>query len=110
MPGLRRYDVPAGVTANGYKYLAYLPDGVDRATLKARLRTRHGVALAGEVYDTLLCEQPYFTAQGAPPARDFPQARWFAAHHICLPLYPSITPAQQQRTLAALRTELANLC
>ncbi|ONH35213.1 MULTISPECIES: DegT/DnrJ/EryC1/StrS family aminotransferase [Protofrankia] len=110
VPGLRRYDVPAGVTANGYKYLAYLPDGVDRATLKARLRTHHGVALAGEVYDTLLCEQPYFTAQGAPPARDFPQARWFAAHHICLPLYPSITPDQQQRTLAALRTELANLC
>lgn len=112
VPRLRRYAVPAGVSTSGYKYLAFLPDGVDRKTLKARLRTRHGVSLAGEVYDTLLCEQPFFAggqSAAGPGHQSFPQARWFAARHICLPMYPSMTQEQQTRTVEALRSELAQL-
>jgi dTDP-4-amino-4,6-dideoxygalactose transaminase/dienelactone hydrolase len=107
VPALVRYRVPSGVEANGYKYLAYLPDGVRRDDLKKRLRARHRVALAGEVYSTLLHEQPFFADRaGSPGADEYPRARWFADHHIALPLFPSMTTRQQERVVAALRAEL----
>ncbi|WP_424891090.1 DegT/DnrJ/EryC1/StrS family aminotransferase [Streptomyces sp. XH2] len=105
MGGLRPFPVPKASGSNFYKYLAYLGDGVDRAALKARLRERHGVALAGEVYDTLLCDQPFFRGPADAPGA-FPRARWFAGRHVALPLYPSLTEAEQFRVAAALRSEL----
>jgi len=102
--GLRVQPVPANATTSWYKYIAWLPDGTDRAALKDRLRRSHGVALAGEVYDILLCDQPYFA--GIAPATDFPDAGTFAASHICLPLYPELSDARQDRVIAALREEL----
>ncbi|MGA4838623.1 DegT/DnrJ/EryC1/StrS family aminotransferase [Streptomyces sp. G45] len=131
VPHLRAHTVPEGVRGNYYKYLAYLDGPVDRALLKKRLRERHGVALAGEVYDHLLCDQPYFTRTapeagteagtgggteaetgagtrgGAEAEGPFPRARWFARHHIALPLYPTLTRAEQFRVVAALRAELS---
>jgi dTDP-4-amino-4,6-dideoxygalactose transaminase len=82
-----------------------LADDVDRAALKSRLRERHGVRLAGEVYDLLLADQPYFAK--AFEGRAFPAARRFADHHICLPLYPDMTAAEQDRVIAALRQALS---
>ncbi|MVO87172.1 DegT/DnrJ/EryC1/StrS aminotransferase [Streptomyces sp. p1417] len=131
VPGVRAHAVAAEVQSNYYKYLAYLDAPVDRALLKKRLRERHGVSLAGEVYDHLLCDQPYFAAAeaeaGADAARTgagagaeagagagaavvdgpFEQARWFARHHIALPLYPTLTRAEQLRVVEALRGELS---
>ncbi|GHC58410.1 DegT/DnrJ/EryC1/StrS family aminotransferase [Streptomyces flavofungini] len=167
VPGVRAHAVPAAAHSNYYKYLAYLDAPVDRALLKKRLRERHGVSLAGEVYDHLLCDQPYFaagddaeaSARGAGAARasgatvagpgswvadsaaaaagsgtvgsgagtvgsaaeasgpgeasgaavdgPFEQARWFARHHIALPLYPTLTRAEQFRVVEALRGELS---
>ncbi|MEU4799918.1 DegT/DnrJ/EryC1/StrS family aminotransferase [Streptomyces sp. NPDC023327] len=110
VPGIRPHAVPRASGGNFYKYLAYPdPDGpLDRALLKKRLRERHGVALAGEVYDHLLCDHPYF-ASGAHRAAPggFEHARWFARHHVALPLYPSLTEAEQIRVVAALRSELS---
>ncbi|MFI8932994.1 DegT/DnrJ/EryC1/StrS family aminotransferase [Streptomyces sp. NPDC053474] len=109
VPGLRAHAVPSEARSNYYKYLAYPEGPVDRSLLKKRLRERHGVALAGEVYDHLLCDQPYF-ADAAPPADaegPYEQARWFARHHIALPLYPTLTRAEQTRVVAALREELS---
>ncbi|CAM5431248.1 DegT/DnrJ/EryC1/StrS aminotransferase OS=Streptomyces alboniger OX=132473 GN=CP975_30705 PE=3 SV=1 [Streptomyces alboniger] len=117
VPGLRPHALPAGVGGNYYKYLAYVdPEGpLDRALLKKRLRERHGVSLAGEVYDHLLCDHPYFAdhprsaAEAPPPATGGPyeRGRWFARHHIALPLYPSLTEAEQVRVVDALRDELS---
>ncbi|MBM7168581.1 DegT/DnrJ/EryC1/StrS family aminotransferase [Streptomyces sp. G44] len=110
VPGIRPHAVPDGSDSNFYKYLAHLvPDGaLDRTPLKKRLRERHGVSLAGEVYDHLLCDHPYFTRSGRPGRADgpFERARRFARHHIALPLYPSLTEAEQLRVVAALRSEL----
>jgi dTDP-4-amino-4,6-dideoxygalactose transaminase len=105
VPGIKRYHLPQGVESNYYKYMAFLDPDVDRAELKARLRQRHGVALAGEVYDVLLSDQPYFAERFR--GRDFERAQWFAAHHICLPTFPSMTTAEQKHVLHALRTELS---
>lgn len=105
VPRLRPYVVEAGVQSNYYKYLAFLDPEVDRAELKARLRQRHGVALAGEVYDVLLSEQPYYAARGV--AGDFEKARWFARHHVCLPVFPTMSTADQDRVVEALVAELS---
>ncbi|MFH8791471.1 aminotransferase class I/II-fold pyridoxal phosphate-dependent enzyme [Streptomyces sp. NPDC017941] len=129
VPGVRAHTVPADVHSNYYKYLAYPDAPVDRALLKKRLRERHGVSLAGEVYDHLLCDQPYFVsaeatrtdggagagvgagagagAGAAVVGGPFEQARWFARHHIALPLYPTLTRAEQLRVVEALRGELS---
>lgn len=68
-----------------YKYIAVLPDRVDRARLKQRLKAE-GVNLSGGVYDLPLHRQPVFT--GSPAAAGtFPNADAFCKHHICLPIY-----------------------
>ncbi|HCU52690.1 MAG TPA: DegT/DnrJ/EryC1/StrS aminotransferase, partial [Micromonosporaceae bacterium] len=105
IPRVKRYVVPTGSQSNYYKYVAFLDPAIDRAELKARLRQRHGVSLAGEVYDVLLSDQPYFADRFA--GRTFEQAKWFTSHHICLPAFPSMTTAEQRHVLHALRTELS---
>jgi dTDP-4-amino-4,6-dideoxygalactose transaminase len=105
VPRVTRYAVPAGAQSNYYKYVAFLDPEIDRAELKARLRQRHGVSLAGEVYDVLLSDQPYFAERFA--GRTFERASWFTRHHICLPAFPSMTTAEQRHVLNALRTELS---
>lgn len=104
VPGLRAFEVPADAVSNYYKYLAFLPAGVDRPALKQRLRQHHGVALAGEVYDTLLCDQPYFADRRVEVPVD--NARSFADRHVCLPIFPGMTRRQQRAVLTALSVEL----
>ncbi len=105
LPKLRRHRRPAGVQSNVYKYVALLDEDVDRGQLKDRLRSRHGVALSGEVYDILLCDQPVFRETLA--GRCYPQARRFAERHVCLPVFPQMTTEQQQRVVTALHSELS---
>lgn len=104
VPGLTIQPVPPGVSTSWYKYIVHLADGVDRAALKTRLREDYAVLLAGEVYDLPLHAQPYFAADFA--GRTFPHAERFARAHICLPLYPELTPGEQDRVVEALRQEL----
>jgi dTDP-4-amino-4,6-dideoxygalactose transaminase len=95
--------VPPGGTSNYYKYVAMLPPGVDRAALKAALRERHGVSLSGEVYEAPLHRQPVFEryANGS-----LPEAEDVCARHVCLPVFASMTDAQAQQVIGALRREL----
>lgn len=105
LPRIRAYPVPGGVRSNYYKYVALLDDDVSRPELKRRLRERHGVALAGEVYDTLLSEQPYFASAFA--GRTFERAAWFASHHVCLPLFSGMAERERLAVVGALREELS---
>jgi dTDP-4-amino-4,6-dideoxygalactose transaminase/dienelactone hydrolase len=105
LPGLRPYQPPAGTISNYYKYVVLLDEAVDRDTLRERLGRRHRVALAGGVYDTVVPDQPYFGDAFA--GRPFPNARWFAARHVCLPLYVGMPRAHQEAVVGALRAELA---
>jgi perosamine synthetase len=105
VPLVRRYVPPDGVESNYYKYLAFLDPSVSRPDLKARLKRNHGVSLAGEVYDVLLSDQPYFAEAFA--GRSFERGAWFTTHHICLPAFPSMTAAEQLHVLHALRAELS---
>jgi len=107
LAAIRIQPVPPGSTTSWYKYIVELPDEVDRAALKARLRASYGIALAGEVYDLLLTEQPFFS--GSQRRGDYPNARRFSRRHICLPIYAGLTTAEQDRVAEALRKEIA-LC
>jgi len=104
VPALTHHEISPDCATNHYKYLALLPDGVDRAALKRRLRTG-GVRLAGEVYDVPLHRQPYFAPRFGD--RSYPRAEAFTARHICLPIFPGMTTAQQERVVQALRDALS---
>jgi dTDP-4-amino-4,6-dideoxygalactose transaminase len=90
---------------NYYKYIAFLPDGVDRAELKRVLREDHGVGLSGEVYDTPLHRQPVFErwADG-----ELPGAEWLCERHICLPISAVMTDDDADYVIEALADALAS--
>jgi dTDP-4-amino-4,6-dideoxygalactose transaminase/dienelactone hydrolase len=104
IPGVRPFLVPEGCSSNYYKYIALLDATVDREDLKRRLKAKHNVALAGEVYQLPCCAQPFF--RGKYSEQHFPTAYDFCRRHICLPLFPTMTRAQQNAVLCALTVEL----
>jgi dTDP-4-amino-4,6-dideoxygalactose transaminase len=88
--GVARLDVPDDAHCNFYKYVVFLPDGVERTALKQLMREQYDVGLSGEVYDTPLHHQPVF----APMVDEdtlLPGAEWLCARHVCLPLYPTLS-------------------
>jgi perosamine synthetase len=103
LDGLRPLAVPAGGTSNYYKYIAVLRAGIDRKALKQAVRARHAVSLAGEVYEEPLHKQPIFERYGDVP---LPVSEDVCARHICLPIFASMTDAQVQRVVEALRHTL----
>lgn len=99
-----------GAVSSYYKYVAYIPEDVDRGELKRRMREEHGVSLTGEVYADPCHSEPIwqdFTYCGKPRTSEgcglapgcgcnerqhgYPGAERLSKHHICLPLYPGLT-------------------
>jgi perosamine synthetase len=102
--GLTPVVMPTGAVTNYYKYITYLPDGIDRAVLKKRLREEFDVSLSGEVYEVPLHLQPVFEPWAEGP---LPGAEELCARHVCLPVSAVMTTAQLDHVLAALREVLA---
>ena len=95
--------IPSSSSSNYYKYVAFLPDGVDRTLLKQYLRAEFDIGLSGEVYDTPLHHQPIFSQLDD---RDLPGAEWLCARHVCLPLYPALSEADADYVVGSLATAL----
>jgi perosamine synthetase len=95
---------PVEGSSNFYKYVAYLPEGVDRPAFKKILREQYGVGLSGEVYELPLHRQPVF----APWAGDesLPGAVEICARHVCLPVSAVLTQDQVDLVLTALARAL----
>jgi perosamine synthetase len=104
--GLRPLRIPADAHCNYYKYIAYLPEGVERAPLKQLLRERFDIGLSGEVYDTPLHQQPVFEAFADRP---LPGAEFIGARHICLPLYPTLSETDADYVIESLGTALTEV-
>jgi perosamine synthetase len=110
---LRPLAVPAGGVCNYYKYIAVLGAGggtgsggaggagdrLDRAALKRELKERHGVSLAGEVYESPLHAQPVFREYAGAP---LPVADDLCARHVCLPVFSGMEDADAEQVLRAL--------
>jgi dTDP-4-amino-4,6-dideoxygalactose transaminase len=97
--GLRPLAVPASASCNYYKYIAFLPDGVERSELKRRMREEFDVGLSGEVYETGLHQQPVFAPWADGP---LPGTEWLCARHICLPLYPALLDSDAHHVIESL--------
>jgi perosamine synthetase len=102
--GLQPLVIPADAYCNYYKYVAFLPESVDRAALKQTMREKYDIGLSGEVYDTPLHRQPVFEEFAE---RDLPGADWTCARHICLPLYPSLEDSDADYVIESLASELS---
>ena len=99
MRNLSTLAVPADGVCNYYKYIAVLRESQDRKQLKAHLRERYGVSLAGEVYETPLHKQPVF---GPYAAGSLPVSEDLCARHICLPIFSGMTEDEARQVLLAL--------
>ena len=99
--GFRTLAIPANASCNYYKYVAFLPDGVDRTKLKQTVRERFEIGLSGEVYDTPLHQQPVFSHLADRP---LPGAEWLCARHICLPVSAAMTEADARYVTESLKT------
>jgi len=95
--------IPDRAQSNYYKYVAFLPDGIDRAALKQTLRREFDVSLSGEVYDTPLHRQPVFAELAGGP---FPGADAICARHICLPISAVISEDEAGYVVESLRSAL----
>lgn len=78
------------------------PGVADRATVFACLRE---AAIGVNVHYEPIPLQPYYRARGFRPGH-FPAAEAYAAQALSIPLYPSLTDAQQDRVVAALTAAL----
>ena len=92
--------VPPEGVCNYYKYIAVLKEKRDRKELKALLREKYGVSLAGEVYEEPLHKQPVFEKYAAG---SLPVSEDLCARHICLPVFSGMQEADAHRVLQALR-------
>jgi perosamine synthetase len=104
--GLTPLRIPADAQCNYYKYIAFLPEGIERSALKQAMRERFDIGLSGEVYDTPLHQQPVFEAYVDRP---LPGAELIGARHICLPLYPSLSESDADYVVESLGTALAEM-
>jgi dTDP-4-amino-4,6-dideoxygalactose transaminase len=103
---LEQLDIPADAVCNYYKYIAFLPEDVDRSELKQLMRRDYGVGLSGEVYELPLHAQPVF----APWVdRTLPGAEKLCASHICLPVSAVMTDEQAAHVVTALGSALDRL-
>ena len=78
------------------------PGLADRAIVFARLRE---AGIGVNVHYELIPLQPYYRGLGFQPGQ-FPAAEAYAAQALSIPLYPSLSEAQQDRVVAALTAAL----
>jgi dTDP-4-amino-4,6-dideoxygalactose transaminase len=101
-----------GVLPSYYKYIALLPEGADRNLFKERLMKRHGLRLAGEVYQTPLHLQPFWRENPGFLASDpgeLPGSLMISSRHVCLPIWPGIPESDQAEVVDALLGTLGSL-
>jgi dTDP-4-amino-4,6-dideoxygalactose transaminase len=98
-----RVRLPATLSGNVHVWHLYVVRVPDRDAVLARLHDQ-GVG-AGIHYPVPLHLQPAFAGLGHA-AGDFPVAEQAAGEILSLPLYPHITPGQQERVAEALRGAL----
>jgi dTDP-4-amino-4,6-dideoxygalactose transaminase len=99
MRNLRPLAVPPGGVCNYYKYVCVLRERGDRPKLKATLRERFGVSLAGEVYEEPLHRQPVFASHAAGA---LPVSEDLCSRHICLPVFSGMTGEEARQVVQSL--------
>jgi len=99
---------PENVKSNYYKYIVFLPKGRDPEVLRAYLKEKYGVSLAGYVYEVPLHEQPVFKDYVDDPG-SYPVADDLCHRHIALPIYPQMTDEEVRYVVDSLKRALRAL-
>ncbi len=102
--GVTPLAMPSSVSSNYYKYIALPPAGVDRVSLKKRLREEFDVGLSGEVYEAPCHLQPVF---GPLSVGTLPVAEELCSRHICLPVSAVMTDDDAAYVVDSLEKALA---
>ena len=97
---LHPLQIPPDGVCNYYKYIAVMREKCNRKDLKALLRERYGISLAGEVYEEPLHKQPVFEPYAPGP---LPISEDLCSRHICLPIFSGMQEQEAQLVLNALR-------
>ncbi len=84
-----------------YKFIALLPENVDKAMLREEMKKRD-VSLSGGVYDVPLHKQPVMSWHKG----EFPHADYFSARHVCLPLWYQMTDGEATQVAMAFMESL----
>lgn len=94
---VRPVTVPPGSRPNWYKYMLVTRD--EGAAVAARMVPERGVTLGGTVYDVPCHQQPVFARFVRGP---LPVAEHLCRHHVCPPIYPSLTNDEARRVADAV--------
>ncbi|MFY9468713.1 MAG: DegT/DnrJ/EryC1/StrS family aminotransferase [Solirubrobacterales bacterium] len=86
-----------------FVYVVQLPAGIDRDQVIGRLA---GDGIASKPYMPVIHLQPYYRGRFGYAPGDFPIAEDVAARSLALPFYPSMTEADVDRVVGALRRVL----
>jgi dTDP-4-amino-4,6-dideoxygalactose transaminase len=89
------------MTSAWHIYVVHVPSGVRRRVFDAMRAAEIGV----NVHYIPVHLQPYYRKHGFKPG-DFPEAERHYSAAITLPLFPSLSEADQDRVVAALRQTL----
>lgn len=84
-----------------YKYVALLPDRIDRHRLRAQLKEM-GITLSGGVYDLPVHLQPVFESYRLRGT--LPRSENVCRRHICLPIFYKMTDVQVEHTITSIRS------
>ncbi|OGX04550.1 MAG: hypothetical protein A3G87_05875 [Omnitrophica bacterium RIFCSPLOWO2_12_FULL_50_11] len=84
-----------------YKYIAFLPEEMDRARFRGTLK-EIGITLPGGVYDLPIHLQPVFESYQLRGT--LPVSEDVCSRHICLPIFSSMTNAQVEYTISSVRS------
>ena len=104
-PGITFPALPSGSMPSGYKSVAMLEHGLDRARF-AQLLASNGVVISRPVYEVPLHRQPVFEKW---ITGSFPMADDFCDRHICLPLWRFLSGDQQTQVIGAVQASCAAL-
>lgn len=86
-----------------YKYIAILPDEIDRKTFKLNIKEK-GVSLQGEVYEIPVHMQPVFKDEFGHLL--LPNSTSICKNHICLPIFYGMSDEQVSFTIECLQKTL----
>jgi len=106
MEDLTLLKIPAGVNSNYYKYVAFLKEGINRASLKKELKERYSVGLSGEVYELPCHLQPIFRELYGFKGGEFPMAEDLCKRQICLPVFAKMTEEEARYVVRSLKEVL----
>jgi dTDP-4-amino-4,6-dideoxygalactose transaminase len=104
VPGLRLHAVPPELTYNYSYFPVFIEDGypVERDELYHRLM-KQGI-FARRYFYPLVSDFPMYREQPSAAASNLPVASDVAGRVLCLPIYPDLTPAEQDRVIDIVTT------